>query len=185
MKNHARFTIRCTLAERAELEVKSGGLGISEYARTVLFKDQSQAMLDLQARVEELTETVSVLAHRQAMTGVEIREAVAKAAPLPQAQPIAAPAQDNSRLEGMVLELLLLERGSRSRTDLNAVQSEVERLKLPVHGDDPYEPMVKTVTNPTERRPQATVERQAAPVQETPSSFLAAAQERLKNIGRR
>jgi hypothetical protein len=164
MKNHTRFTVRCTLAERADLEVKSGGGDLSKYVRAVLFEGESQAMLDLQARIEELREDQAVLRAIVRELVNEGREL--KAAPPPQPQPIAAPAQDNSRLEGMMLELLLLQRGSSSRTNLNAVQSEVERQKLPVHGNEPYEPMVKTVANPPEQRPQAAVERLDPPARE-------------------
>jgi hypothetical protein len=157
MTNHTRFTVRCTVAERAELEVKSGG-DLSKYVRATLFEGQSQAMLDLQARVEELTETVQVLNHRLAQTGEEVREALAKAAPPPQVQPIAVPAQDNSRLEGMMLELLLLQRAVRGRFDLDSAQGTVEKQNLPVWEGKPFVPSVTT-----ERRPPAEVERQEAP----------------------
>jgi hypothetical protein len=171
MTNHTRFTVRCTVAERAELEVRSGG-DLSKYVRATLFEGQSQAMLDLQARVEELAETVQVLNHRlaqtgkevrelssrQTRTGEEIREALAKAAPPPQVQPIAVPAQDNSRLKGMMLELLLLQRAVRGRPDLDRAQGTVEKQNLPVWEDKPFVPSITTG-----QRPQAAVERQEAP----------------------
>lgn len=164
MSKYAHISIRCTVAERAELEVRSGN-NVSEYVRATLFEGQSQAMLDLQARIEELREDQGVL---RAMVREFVNEGrELKAAPPPQPQPIAAPAQDNSRLEGMMLELLLLQRGSSSRTALNAVQSEVERQKLPVYGNEPYEPMVKTVANPPEQRQQAAVERRNPPAEDT------------------
>lgn len=171
MKNHTRFTVRCTLAERAELEVKSGG-DLSKYVRAVLFEDLSDGMLDLRARMEELTETVQVLNYslaqtgeevrelssRQTCTGAEIREALAKAASAPQTQPTEAQALDNSVLKGMVLELLLLLRSTRSRTDLNSVQAEVERQKLPVWEDKPYVSSTTTSIAP-KPQPQAVVEK--------------------------
>ncbi|QBQ96885.1 hypothetical protein [Paraburkholderia pallida] len=158
MTNHTRFTVRCTVAERAELEVRSGG-DISKYVRAVLFDGQSDGMLNLQARVEELIETVHVLGNRQAQTGEEIRETLAK----PET-PTAAGAGDPVA-QGMLLELLLLQRGARSRTDLNRAQAEVERQKLPVW-ENSTRPSSFTDTNATERRQQAEAERQHPPARD-------------------
>jgi hypothetical protein len=162
MKNHTRFTVRCTLAERAELEVKSGG-NISEYARATLFEGQSQAMLDLQARVEELLQDQAVLRTLVRELAGEVREL--RATPTTQPQPIAAPAQDNSRLEGMTLELLLLLRGRASNTERQQIHATVESEGLSVW-ESSRPPSSSMASNTTERRPQAAVEKQDSPARE-------------------
>lgn len=153
MTNHTRFTIRCTVAERAELEVRSGG-DISKYVRAVLFEGQSDELLEVGARLSELIETVQVLGNRQARTTEEIREALAIARAGAKAEPEAPTAMGAADpvTQGMLLELLLLLRGTRSRTDLDRAQAEVERQELPVwEGSIP--PSSFMASNTTKRLP--------------------------------
>lgn len=149
------IAVRISDYELTKLKHFSGD-NVSKYVRDAITafidaKGRADSFEWLESRVGEMLENQAVLLATVRALAAEV--SALKATPPP--QPIEAPAQDNSRIEGMTLELLLLQRGSRSRADLDRVQSEVERLKLPVHGGDPYEPMVKTGTNPPERRPQA------------------------------
>ncbi|MBR8032435.1 hypothetical protein [Burkholderia vietnamiensis] len=166
MTQHTRFTIRCTVPEKAELEVRSGG-DISKYVRAVLFEGQSDELLAVESRVSELIETVRVLGNRQARTSEEVRELIAKvvAAPKAKAEAPTATGTPDPATQGMLLELLLLLRGTRSRTDLDRAQAEVERQKLPVW-DGPTPPSSWMASSTTEQRPKAEVERQDTPVRD-------------------
>jgi hypothetical protein len=116
------IAVRLSDAERIELDNRAQG-DISKYVRNALFGDAERSQR-LETRMDELLETQTVLLSMFRTLATEVRE------------PKAAPAQDNPRLEGMALELLLLLRGKvASRTELNAIQGEVERQGLPVWED--------------------------------------------------
>ncbi|MGF6996814.1 hypothetical protein [Paraburkholderia sp. GAS32] len=137
MSKYTSIGIRCTVAEKAELEVRSGG-NLSEYARKLLFEDQSSALSEVHARLEELIESVRVLSQQQSLTGEEIREALAKVGSPPAPAKVKAktgddaPTNSNPVLKSILLELLLMQRSSRARSDLNAIHAEIERQGLTV-----------------------------------------------------
>lgn len=152
------ITVRISDSEKIQLDHLARG-DTSKYVRDVLFGEtrcRAESLEWLENRVGDLLETVKALA-------AEVREL--KAAPPPQQQPIAAPAQDNSRLEGMTLELLLLLRGNASLTDRKRIHATIESQGLPVW-EDSTPPSSFMASNTTERRPQAAVERRDPPGRE-------------------
>jgi hypothetical protein len=159
------IAVRISDSERRALDNLARG-DISKYVRSALFGDarrDAQSLQWLENRVNDLFEGQTLLlALVRALDGEvsELRESLA-----PQPQPVVAPVQDNSRLEGMTLELLLLLRGRAARMDLDRVHAEVERQGLPVwEGSTP--PSSFMASNTTERQPQAAVERQDPPGRE-------------------
>src|SRR5258708_1027965 len=97
------IAVRLSDAERIELDNRAQG-DISKYVRNALFGDTERSQR-LEIRMDELLETQTVLLSMFRTLAAEVREM--KAAPAPEL----TPAQGNSRLEGMTLELLLLLRG--------------------------------------------------------------------------
>jgi hypothetical protein len=117
MKNEF-IRVRCTRAERIEIEERAEG-DISKYVRRLLFDEQSQALSNIDRRLDELTELVQSQASTVTRKGEEIRE------------PGQATGADPVT-QGMLLELLMLLRMTASQPNKQAAQAEVERQGLPV-----------------------------------------------------
>lgn len=117
MKNEF-IRVRCTRAERIEIEERAEG-DISKYVRRLLFDEQSQALSNIDRRIDELTELVQAQASPGARKGEEIREPKQATGPDPVTQ-------------GMLLEVLMLLRMTASRTNMQTAQAEVERQGFPV-----------------------------------------------------
>lgn len=121
MEKSEYIRVRCTRAERIELEERAEG-DISKYVRRLLFAEEGQALSNIERRLDELVEAVQSGASRAPREGEEVRER-------------AGSAQADTETSGMLLELLLLLRMSASRTNMQAAQAEVERQGLPVFED--------------------------------------------------
>lgn len=155
------IAVRISDTERTELDNLARG-DISKYVRNVLFGDAkrfAESINWLENRVEDLLENQAVLLETVRALVAEVREL--KTAPPPQPQPIAAPAQDNSRLEGMTLELLLLLRRNVLPVDRQGIQATVESEGLPV-----WESSRPPSSFMPEQRPPSAVERQDPPARE-------------------
>jgi hypothetical protein len=150
---------------------------VSKYVRDAIAafidaKCRAESLEWLENRVGELLENQDVLLATVRALAAEVSEL--KAAPPPQAQPIAAPAQDNSRLEGMTLELLLLLRGRASNTERQQIHAMVECEGLPVW-ESSRPPSSSMASNAIERQPQAEVERPITSLAKEDRSFISKA----------
>lgn len=162
------IAVRISDSEKIQLDYLARG-DISKYIRSVAFgeaKCRAESIGWLESRVEDLLENHAALLDTVGALAAEVHEL--KAAPIPQPQPITAPAQDNSRLEGMTLELLLLLRRNVSLTDRRGIQATVESQGLPVW-EDSAQPSSFMAARMAEQRPQPTVEKQDPPAKEEQS----------------
>lgn len=172
------IAVRISDSERVILDNLAGG-DISKYVRNVIFgngRRQAESINWLENQVDGLRHRVDNLLQNQADLLDTVRELAdevreLKAALPPQSQPIAAPAQDNSRIEGMTLELLLLLRGNVSLTDRKRIHATVEREGLPVW-EDSAPPSSFMASNTTERRPQVEVQEPPARDERSQGGFL-------------
>lgn len=172
------IAVRISDSERIMLDNLAGG-DISKYVRNVIFgngRRQAESINWLENQVDGLRNRVENLLQNQAdlldtvmALAADVREL--KAAPGAQHQPVSAPAQDNSRLEGMTLELLLLLRGNVSLTDRRRIHATVESQGLPVW-EDSAPPSSFMASSTTERRAQAEVQEQPAREERSQGGFL-------------